>query len=85
MPSEIVSADIPRAIRRRAGTNITFINQGTVDIYFDNDFGRLAASVAGVVPSGTKIANSGGQVQFSAFPGIVYVRAISPTTLEVQP
>jgi hypothetical protein len=88
MPQEAVPTDIPRAIRRKAGANITFINQlATDDIYFDNDYGRLAAAVAGSVgtANGTLIAKSGGQVQFSAYPGVVYVRSNTATFIEVQP
>ena len=89
MPSEIVTADVPRPIRRRPGSNITIINQLSVDVFFDNDIGRLAAAAPGAVSTanGTKIANSGGQVQFSSWAGtgVVYFRSNSPTQIEVQP
>jgi len=87
MPAEIVSVDRARAIRRKPGTNITFVNQGATDVYFDNDPGRINAALPGAltIANGTKIANSGGQVQFSAFPGVVWVRANAATTIEVQP
>lgn len=87
MPQEVVTADIARAIRRTPGSTVTFINQGATDVYFDSNPGRLNASAPGSVPSGTKIANTGGQIQFASYPdnGVVWVRAATQTTLEVQP
>jgi hypothetical protein len=85
MPLEPVTADIPRAIRRPPGTTVTFVNQSATDVYMDADWGRLAQGLQGSVPTGTKIVNGGGQVQWSSYPGVIYVRAASATTLEVQP
>lgn len=85
MPAEPVTSDIPRAIRRQPGATVTFVNQTATDVYFDNDWGRIAQGLQGSVPTGTKIAANGGQVQWSAYPGVMYVRSATPTTLEVQP
>lgn len=85
MPAEPVTSDIPRAIRRPPGSTVTFVNQSVTDVYFDADWGRIAQGLQGSVPTGTKIANGGGQVQWSSFPGVMYVRAVTPTSLEVQP
>jgi hypothetical protein len=85
MPAELVPAFSPRAIRRAAGSNVTFINNSATPVIFDTDVSRLAVTRPGVTPNGTPIAAAGGQVQFSGYPGIIWVRAIIDTTLDVQP
>ena len=73
------------AIRRSKEQTVNFINESAVDVYYDTDAMRLNASALGAVPSGTKIAASGGTVGWSSFPGVVWVRAATKTTLEVTP
>lgn len=81
----IVSTDRANLIRRPAGSTVTFVNQSAVDVYVDSDPARLNASVAGGTPSGIKIAATGGQVQISDFPGFIYARAATATTIDVLP
>jgi hypothetical protein len=85
MPQEIVPIDRSRPIRRAVGSTVTFVNQSAVDVYFDYNPNRLNAALAGVVPDGTKLIAAGGQVQWSQYPGVIFVRAVTLTFLEVQP
>jgi hypothetical protein len=87
MPLQIVNADTAVAIRRAPGTTVTLINNSATDVYIDTNPNRLNATLQGVVPSGTKLAATGGQIQIASFfnSGVVYARAVSQTTIEVQP
>jgi len=85
VPQQIIPADQACAIRRRKGITITFVNQSTIDVYVDDEPARLNQSAVGAVPSGTKIINGGGELQVSQFKGIIWARAATQTTLEVQP
>jgi hypothetical protein len=85
MPQQIISADHAVAIRRKPGSNTLFVNQSAVDVYIDDEGKRLNATVQGVVPSGTKVAANGGQVNWSSYSGVIYARAVTATTIEVQP
>ena len=71
------------AVRRRAGTVVTLVNQGAQDVYFSTDPNRLNTVPAGTVPDGTKIANGGGWFQWPNFPGVVWVRAAVAAKIEV--
>lgn len=81
----IVPADIAAPIRRAKGSTVTFVNQSATDVYFDSDYQRLNASVAGSTPDGTKLAANGGQIQATDYPGLLWFRAATQTTIEVQP
>lgn len=82
----IVKADRVTQVRRPVGSTVTIVNQDAAnDCYLDFDPMRLAATAPGAVPNGTKIAKGGGQVQFTSFPGSVYLRAAVDMLLEVQP
>lgn len=81
----IVPSGPAAVIRRTKGATVNLVNQTAVDVYFDTDAKRLNASVEGAVPSGTKIAATTGEATWAYFPGEVYVRAATQTTLEVQP
>lgn len=81
----LVRDDAPTPVRRRPGSNVTVVNQSAVDVYIDQDYNRILASATGAVPNGTQIINGGGQAVWSAFlqDGVFWVRAASPTTVEV--
>lgn len=87
MPLQIVSTDRAVAIRRAPNTTVTLINNSATDVYIDTDPSRLNASLPGAVPSGTKLAAAGGQIQIAAFftSGVIYARAAAQVTIEVQP
>lgn len=70
----------------RENTNLTIVNQSATDVYFDTteNGSRLNATAPGAVPQGTLLANSGGQVQFTAAPPI-WLRSATQTTVEIQP
>jgi hypothetical protein len=75
-----------KAVRRQAGITITFVNQSTTtDVYFDRQEERLDRTVTGSVPNGTQLAKNGGQLQWPNFPGVLWFRAASDTTIEVTP
>lgn len=81
----IVPTDRVQKLVRPLNSTVTLVNQSATDVYFDSDLQRLAASLPGAVPSGTKIAANGGQLQIALFPGILYLRAAASTFIEVQP
>lgn len=84
--NEAVPSTVARRIHRKAGSNITMINQSTVDIYFSYNVSDLNNTAVGEVPGGIKIGNSGGEVVITSWPALdVWVRAVSPTFLQVQP
>lgn len=85
MPVVMVSSDVAIKVWRPKGASVTLINQSTVDVYFDREPGRLNASAPGSTPSGTKLAANGGEKEFRDWPGSMYFRSISNTTIEVQP
>lgn len=84
----LVSVPIESAIRvlREPGSDVTFINQSSIDVYFDMEPARLNSSFPGVAPlAGTKLAANGGEKQFINFPkGGVWFRATTATSIEVQ-
>ena len=73
------------ALRRKAGIAITLINQSAVDVYMSREPAQLNASATGATPAGAKLAASGGQLQDPTFPGELWFRAASKTTIEVIP
>jgi hypothetical protein len=85
MSKHFVDVNTATPVRRTQGAQVTLINQQPVDVYFDFNKDRLNASAPGVVPDGTKIAASTGQIQLDNFPGVVWTRAVAATFIEVQP
>jgi hypothetical protein len=85
MPFLIVSSDIAVKVWRPKGSNVTLINQSGVDVFFDREPSRLNATAPGTVPNGSKLAANGGEKEFDNWPGAMWFRAISNTTIEVQP
>lgn len=83
MSVQIVKADTPVAIRRKPGSTVTFNNYSAVDVYVSNDRSQLAASLPGVAPSGTKLAATTGSLQVVNFPGVVWARSATDTTIEI--
>lgn len=69
-----------------AGANLTLTNSSAVDVYYDvqKGGGTINSTAPAVIPLGTKIAASGGTVQFNEAPDEIWVRAISQTLLDVQ-
>lgn len=80
-----VLASNARPVRRRVGSTITFVNQSATDVYFDRQEERLNKTKAGSVPDGTLLAKTGGQIQYADFPGVLWFRAATDTTIEVTP
>jgi hypothetical protein len=85
MAFHIVDALTATPIRRQKGSQVTLVNQLAVDVYFDFNRERLNASAPGVVPAGTKLVATTGSIQIDNFPGVVWTRAVSQTSIEVQP
>jgi len=81
----VVPTGYPVPIRRPRGSTVTILNQSATDVYIDTDPNRLAATVAGAVPSGTKIDATTGVIQLIDFPGEYWIRAAAETTVEVTP
>lgn len=74
-------------LRSFRGGTLTLINSSAVDVYYDVEAagGQINSTAPGIIPSGTKIAASGGTIQFAApAPDNIWVRAISQTVLDVQ-
>lgn len=82
---QVVPSDIAAPVRRTKGSTVTFVNQSATDVYVDSDYQRLNATVQGAAPDGTKLAANGGQLQVTDYPGLLWVRAATQTTIEVQP
>lgn len=85
MAQELVPAENAKPIRRQRGSQVTLVNQSAVDVYFDFNPNRLNATPVGVAPSGTKLLATTGSIQIDSFPGVIWVRAATPTQIEVQP
>lgn len=86
MPQLVVDFVTAVPLRRPKGIQVTLVNQSAVDVYMDREVNRVNQSTPTGVPSGTKIAASGGQVQLEPFPGEMWFRtATTVTTIEVQP
>lgn len=73
------------ALRRKAGITVTFVNQSATDVYINREPDRLNRSLKGAVPDGTKLVNGGGQLQWPNFPGTLWFRAATKTSIEVVP
>lgn len=73
------------ALRRKAGIAVTLINQSAVDVYMSRESAQLNATPKGSVPKGMKLAAAGGQLQWPTFPGELWFRAVSKTSIEVVP
>lgn len=75
-----------RAVRRKQGSTVTFVNQSTTtDVYFDRQEERLNRAAPGGTPDGTKLSKNGGQLQYPDFPGVLWFRSTDDTTIEVVP
>lgn len=76
----VIILDLPK------GSTVTIINNDAAnDVYFDGDAARLLASLAGNVPSGTKLAHGGGQLQVANWNNPLYFRAVvDGTSVDVQ-
>lgn len=87
MPKITVPIENAIPIRRKVGETVTLINFSATDCYIDFDAGRLNATAPGVVPSGSKIASGGGQLQITNLPepGVIWARAAVQMDLDVQP
>jgi hypothetical protein len=86
MPSVLVPTDVAMHVVRPAGERINMSNQSGVDVYYDEEAGRLNASQPGTIPNGSKLAANGGTVTIWKFPcGGLWVRAAAQTTIEVEP
>jgi hypothetical protein len=73
-------------LRSFRGGTLTLTNSSAVDIYYDIEAagGSINSTAPGVIPTGTKIAATGGTIQFQDCPDNIWVRAISQTVLDVQ-
>ena len=80
-----VDDDKAVALRRRAGITVTLVNQSATDVYLNRDPDRLNTTVTGAVPPGMQLAKNGGQLQYPNFPGVLWFRAASKTSIEVVP
>ena len=69
-----------------AGSNLTLKNDSTTDVYYDvmAAGAQLNGSAPGTIPTGTKLANGGGTIQFFNAPRDLWVRSATQTTLSVQ-
>jgi hypothetical protein len=78
------------SVRRPKGSRVKFVNQSSVDVYMDSDPGLLNSVVPVTIPNsaslnGTRLAANGGETQFDNYPGVMWFRALSYTSIQVQP
>jgi uncharacterized beta-barrel protein YwiB (DUF1934 family) len=89
MPFHVVNESISgmaTVIRRPKNSQVTLVNQGAVDVYFDFNPNRLNTAAPGVVPQGTKLVATTGSIQIDMHENTtIWTRAVSQTTIEVQP
>ena len=77
-----VPSDLAVVIFRGAkNSGVLVVNQNNVsDVYVDHEPSLLNSVVATGTPAeGTKVAKNGGQVQFTAYTGVLYCRADGAT------
>lgn len=74
------------SLRNFEGSNLTLTNSSATDVYYDVEAvaATLNGSAPGSIPVGTKIANSGGTVNFYDAPKDLWVRSATQTVLDVQ-
>lgn len=74
------------SLRSFAGANLTLTNSSAVDVYYDVQTvaSTLNTTLPGAIPVGTKIAASGGFINFQEAPRELWVRSATQTVLDVQ-
>ena len=74
------------SLRSFAGANLTLTNSSAVDVYYDVQAvaATLNTTIPGAIPVGTKIAASGGFINFQEAPAELWVRSATQTVLDVQ-
>lgn len=74
------------SLKSFAGSNLTLTNSSATDVYYDVTAvaAQLNASLPGTIPTGTKIGNGGGTVNFQVAPKELWIRAATQTVLDVQ-
>lgn len=85
MSAHFVDANTATPLRRQIGSQVTLVNQLAVDVYFERNENRINATAPGVVPNGIKLSATNGSIQIDNFPGVIWTRAVSATTIEVYP
>lgn len=82
----VVPADRVTSIRRAPGVTVIITNTSGTDVYVSTDHGELASSLAGTVPTGTRVAATTGQLTIAVSGlGNIFMRAATLTTVEVLP
>lgn len=71
------------ALRRKKGSTVTITNPNATDVYVNRSPERLNRTLKGAVPQGMPIAHGGGQLQWPNFPGSLWFRAATKTSVEV--
>lgn len=84
MAKIVVPNDKAIAVRRKAGATVTFLNKSAVSVYYSREEDQLNTVAPGAVPEGTELA-AADQLQWPSFPGTVWFRAATQTTLDVVP
>lgn len=74
------------SLRNFEGSNLTLTNSSATDVYYDVEAvaATLNSTAPGTIPLGSKIAASGGTVNFFDCPKDLWVRAATQTVLDVQ-
>lgn len=85
MAKILIPIDKAIAVRRKAGSTITFLNKDAANsVYYSREEDQLNTVAAGAVPEGTEM-KAGDQLQWPSFPGTVWFRAAVQTVLDVVP
>ena len=80
-----IDDDTAIALRRKPGITVTLVNQSATDVYFSREPDKLNRSKKGAVPAGMKLAATTGQLRYPNFPGVIWLRAATQTSIEVVP
>jgi hypothetical protein len=92
MPLHMVDVNSATPLRRPKGSQVTLVNTSNVVVYFDINQNYLNSFAPGSVPNTAFLpaAAAGppvvpGSVQFDDFPGVIWTRSVTQTTIQVYP
>jgi hypothetical protein len=76
-------------LRRPVGVQVSLFNTSAVAVFFDSNQNSLNSTPVGSAPVGNPLpaaaAGVAGFVQIDSFPGVMWFRSATPTTIQVFP
>lgn len=85
MAAHLVDVATATPLRRPRGSQVTLVNQSAVDVFFDQNKDRINAPLAVAPLPGIKLVATNGSIQIDNFPGVIWTRAVTATSIEVYP